>query len=116
LIEIPRTEHGWALRAYLVLIGCAFRGETISDGELTQAIQCGSPLVLHRALKYVVRWCTLTSQPHIASLVIEPITGMPAPGFSVVPRDLIPTEQERVWSHDWFVHYPPTIEELAAAM
>ena len=29
MIEIPRTEHGWALRAYLVLIGCAFRGETI---------------------------------------------------------------------------------------
>ena len=116
MIEIPRTEHGWALRAYLVLIGCAFRGETISDGELTQAIQCGNQLVLHRALKYVVRWCTLTNQPHIASLVVESITGMPVPSFSVVPRDLIPTEHERVWSHDWFAHFPPTIEELAAAM
>jgi hypothetical protein len=84
LIEIPRTEHAWALRAYLVLIGCAFRGETISDGELTQAIQCGNQLVLDRALKYVVRWCTLTNQPHIASLVVESITGMPAPSFSVV--------------------------------
>ena len=70
-----------ALRAYLVLIGCAFRVETISDGELTQAIQCGNQLVLHRALKYVVRWCTLTNQPHIASLVVESITGMPAPSF-----------------------------------
>ena len=79
-------------------------------------IQCGNQLVLHRALKYVVRWCTLTNQPHIASLVVESITGMPAPIFSVVPRDLIPTEYERVWSHDWFVRYTPTIEELAAAM
>ena len=114
-IEIPKTESGWALRAYLVLIGGAFRGETISDGELTQAIQCGNQLVLHRALKHVVRWCTLTNQPHIASLVVESITGMPAPSFSVVPRDLIPTEHQRVWSHDWFAHYPPTIEELAAA-
>ena len=87
MIEIPRTEHGWALRAYLVLIGCAFRGETISDGEMTQAIQCGNQLVLQRALKYVVRWCTLTNQPHIASLVVESITGMPVPSFSVVPRD-----------------------------
>jgi hypothetical protein len=31
-------------------------------------------LVLHRALKYVVRWCTLTNQPHIASLAVESIT------------------------------------------
>ena len=115
-MEIPKTEPGWALRAYLVLIGCAFRGETISDGELTQAIQCGNPLVLHRVLRYVIRWCTLTNQPHVASLVVESITGIPVPSFSVVPRDLIPTEHERVWSHDWFAHFPPTIEELAAAM
>jgi hypothetical protein len=114
-IEIPKTEPGWALRAYLVLIGYAYRGETISDGELAQAIQCGNPHILQRALKHVVRWCTLTNQPHIASLVVESITGMPAPSFSVVPRDLIPTEHEHVWSHDWYAHFPPTIEELAAA-
>ena len=115
-MEIPKTEPGWALRAYLVLIGCAFRGETISDGELTQAIQCGNPLVLHGALRYVIRWCTLTNQPHVASLVVESNTGIPVPSFSVVPRDLIPTEHERVGSHDWFAHFPQTIEELAAAM
>ncbi len=60
------------------------------------------------------RRTSLTSQPHIVSLVVESTTGMPAPSFSVVPRDLIPTEHERVWSHDWFVYFPPT-EELAAA-
>jgi hypothetical protein len=112
--EIPKTEPGWALRAYLVLIGCAYRGETISEGELAQAIQCGDPNILHRALKYVVRWCTLTNQPHIASLVVEAITGLPTPIMSVVPRDLIPIEHQRVWSHDWFVHFPPTIEELVS--
>ena len=84
----------------------------MSDGELAQAIQCEDLNILHRALKYVVRWCTLTNQPHITSLVVESITGMPAPSFSVVPRDLIPTEHERVWSHDWCAHFPPTIDEL----
>ena len=59
-IEIPKTEHGWALRAYLVLIGYAYRGETMSDGELAQAIQCEDLNILHRALKSLVRWCTLT--------------------------------------------------------
>ena len=29
---------------------------------------------------------TLTNQPHIASLVVESITGMPAPSFSVVTK------------------------------
>ena len=113
-IEIPKTEPGWALRAYLVLIGYAYRGETISDGELAQAIQCGNPHILQRALQ-TCRSMVHFDQPHIASLVVESITGMPAPSFSVVPRDLIPTEHERVWSRDWYAHFPPTIEELAAA-
>ena len=34
LITFPETEPAWALRAYLVLIGCAYRGETITYGEL----------------------------------------------------------------------------------
>jgi hypothetical protein len=38
---------------------------------------------------------------------------MPAPGFVAVARDSILAEQEKVWTHDWFAHFPPTIEELA---
>ena len=32
----------------------------MSDGELAQAIQCEDLNILHRALKSLVRWCTLT--------------------------------------------------------
>jgi hypothetical protein len=46
LTEIPKTKPGWALRAYLVLIGYAYRGETITNGELVQAVECESPTAL----------------------------------------------------------------------
>jgi hypothetical protein len=26
---------------------------------------------------------------------------------------MIPAEQEKVWAHDWFAQFPPTVEELA---
>ena len=39
----PATEPSWALRAYLVLIGCAFRSETITYGQLAMAIKRGGP-------------------------------------------------------------------------
>jgi hypothetical protein len=38
---------------------------------------------------------------------------MPAPGFTAVARDSVAAEQEKVWAHDWFAHFPPTIDELA---
>jgi len=44
---------------------------------------------------------------------VEQTTGMPAPGFTAVARTMIPAEQEKVWAHDWFAQFPPTVEELA---
>ena len=113
LTEIPKTKSGWALRAYLVLIGYAYRGETITNGELLQAVECESPTALANSLDCLTRWCTGTNQPQIVSLVVEPTTGMPAPGFVAVARDAIPAEHEKIWAHDWFVYFPPTIDELA---
>ena len=115
LTEIPKTKPGWALRAYLVLIGYAYRGETITNGELVQAVECESPTALANSLDCVMRWCAGTNQPQIVSLVVEPTTGMHAPGFVAIARDAIPAEHEKIWAHDWFVHFPPTIEELAQA-
>jgi hypothetical protein len=64
-------------------------------------------------LDCLTRWCTRFGQPQIASLVVEMVTATPAPGFTAVSRDAIVSEQQKVWSHDWFAHFPPTIEELA---
>ena len=109
----PATEPAWALRAYLVLIGCAYHGETITYGQLAAAINRGSPNLLAQPLDCLTRWCTHNGQPQIASLVVESGTGMPAPDFTAVTRDQIPSEHEKIWAHDWFSFLPPTIMELA---
>ena len=113
LTAFPATEPSWALRAYLVLIGCAFRSETITYGQLAAAIKRGGPNFLSKPLDCLTRWCTRNGQPQIASLVVEQTTGMPALGFAAVSRDAIPTEHKKVWANDWFSHFPPTVEELA---
>jgi hypothetical protein len=113
LITFPETGPAWALRAYLVLIGCAYRGETITYGELAAAVKRGGPNLMAEALDCLTRWCTRSGLPQLASLVVERTTGMPGPWFTAVPRDAIPSEHEKVWAHDWFAHFAPTIEELS---
>jgi hypothetical protein len=109
----PATEPAWALRAYLVLIGCAYRSETITYGELAGAVNRGGPNLLAGPLNCLARWCTRNGLPQIASLVIDLATAMPAPDFTAVERDAIRSEQEKVWTYDWFSILPPTIAELS---
>ncbi len=109
----PRTEPAWALRAYLVLMGCAADHQTVTYDDLARRIDGGGANLLARPLELITRWCGRHSVPAIASLVVEQATGLPAPGFAVVSKDEIPREQERVWDFDWYGIVPPTIEELA---
>lgn len=109
----PATEPASALRAYLVLIGYASRRKTVTYGELAQWIKRGGPNLMSEPLDCITRWCTRSGLPQLASLVVENSTGMPAPGFTAVPRSEIPAEQERVWTRDWYSCFPPTVDELA---
>jgi hypothetical protein len=91
----------------------AARSETINYGQLAAAIHRGGPNLLAAPLDCLTRWCARTGQPQIASLVVEQSTGMPGPGFTAISRTSVPAEHEKVWAHDWFSHFPPTVEELA---
>jgi hypothetical protein len=113
VIAFPATEPAWALRAYLVLIGCAADQHTMTYGELAKRIKRGGPNLMSEPLDCITRWCKRNDLPQLASLVVERMTGMPAPGFTAVARSEIPAEHERVWAHDWFAFLPPTIEDLA---
>src|SRR5258708_2944761 len=107
VIAFPATEPAWALRAYLVLIGCSADERTVTYGELAQRIKRGGPNLLSESLDCITRWCTRNGLPQLASLVVEQTTGMPAPGFTAVARSELPAEQERVWAYDWFSCFPP---------
>jgi hypothetical protein len=67
----PNTEAAWASRAYLVVIGYAYRCETITYGELAGAVNRGGPNLMAQPLDCLTRWCTRFGQPQIASLVVE---------------------------------------------
>ena len=107
------TEPESALRAYLVLIGCAADRKTVTYEELSRKIKRGGPSLLARSLDLLTQWCKASGLPALASLVVERSTGFPAPGFTAVSRGEIPAEQERAWDFDWFAIHPPTVEELA---
>ena len=113
VIAFPATEAASALRAYLVLIGCAADEQTVTYGKLAKRIRRGGPDFLSEPLDCIVRWCSRNRLPQLTSLVVEQITGMPAPGFTAVAHSEIRAEQEKVWKFDWFSFFPPTIEELA---
>ena len=106
------TEPAWALRAYLVLIGCAARHETVTYEQLARRIKRGASNLLAKPLELVTQWCQQNSLPALSSLVVDYATALPAPGFTGVPWSEIRHEQERVWQFDWFSIFPPTIEEL----
>ena len=85
----PSTEPAWALRAYLILIGCAADRQTVTYDALARRIKRGGPNLLAKPLALITRWCQHHSLPALASLVVEQATGLPAPGFAAVSRDEI---------------------------
>jgi hypothetical protein len=112
--EFPATEPAWALRAYLVLIGYAYRAETITYGELAGAVNRGGPHLMEEPLNCLDRWCIRTGLPKIASLVVERTTGTPEPSSKLVDLEAVQSEQDKVLTHDWFSCFPPTIDELGS--
>jgi hypothetical protein len=107
------TEPESALRAYLVLIGCAADRKTVTFEELSRQIKRGGPNLLARSLDLLTQWCKASGLPALAALVVERSTGLPAPGFAAVSWVEIPAEQERAWDFDCFAIHPPMVEELA---
>ena len=111
-IAFPTTEPAWALRAYLILIGCAADRQTVTYDALARRMKRDGQNLLAKPLDLITRWCQRHELPALASLVVEERTGLPAPDFTARSREEIPHEQERVWERDWFSFFPPTIEEL----
>ena len=114
-IAFPTTEPAWALRAYLILIGCAADRQTVTYDALERRMKRGDPNLLAEPLDLITRWCQSHELPALASLVVEEGIGLPAPDFTASSREEIPQEKERVWERDWFSFFPPTIEELEEA-
>jgi hypothetical protein len=57
-------------------------------------------------------YCQQQELPMLTSIVVRNDTGLPGDFPTAVS---FPAEQQRVFKHDWFSIYPPTLQELQQA-
>ena len=104
-----------ALRIYLILICCAARGETVTYEDLAQRAHLQDKGLLTPPLDLVAGWCKANGLPALTLLVVETVTGKPAPGVDASAGVEAAAEQERVGEYDWFAIFPPSVAELTPA-
>jgi hypothetical protein len=66
-------------------------------------------------LDLVAGWCQASGLPALTLLVVEAVTGKPAPGVDAARKGDVVAEQDRVWEYDWFAIFPPSVAELTPA-
>ncbi|KAB2923450.1 MAG: hypothetical protein F9K30_10870 [Dechloromonas sp.] len=113
----PSSKHpDRAVQAWLILINAAMNRQTLTYEGLSQKMyQRKAQGVLDRILGHIAFYCIDEGLPPLTSIVVGKKRG--APGADI-PIDLsqFDAERERVYSTDWFDIYPPSAEELSAAL
>jgi hypothetical protein len=104
-----------ALRLYLILICCAARGETVTYEELAQRAHQANKGLLTSPLDLVAAWCRANGLPALTLLVVESMTGKPAPSVDATYNGNVAPEQDKVREYDWFAIFPPSVAELTPA-
>jgi hypothetical protein len=102
-----------ALRAYLVLIGCAERRENLTYGQLCERINVPDRRQIGRILGHIAYWCHDNGLPNLNVLAVNQDTGEPSDGY---PGDQdFAAQREQVFATDWSAILPPTPDELKQA-
>ena len=110
------TAQTRALQIYLILIGAAWRRETLTYTELAGMLGFGTVAhpaggVMGQFLGPIMNWCQSNNLPPLTSIVVSQTSGTPGPGLTTL-SSVLPAEQQKVFQSDWFSIYPPTVEEL----
>jgi hypothetical protein len=100
-----------AQQIYLVLIGCAANGQTITYATLAKRLGLLTPSWLPPSLSYLADWCLREGLPPLTSLALADEDGVPGPGYPL-PLESLPAQQSRARSFDWYAIIPPTMHDL----
>ena len=113
--EEDSTVYNRALQIWLVLIGMAHNRQTTTYGALARTLGYTSrgAQFMTQLLDPVMRYCQDNNLPPPTVLVVNRETGKPGSGLSTLEG--IDKDRERVFNHDWFRIYPPTLEEFEEA-
>jgi hypothetical protein len=108
------TRPGRALQVWLILIGNAARREINTYGNIGELI--GVPAIaVGQFLNPIYGFCEQNELPRLTTLVVRQNTGEPGDGYPG-PRNTISADREQVYQYDWFGIFPPTLDQLGAAV
>ena len=106
--EPPRW--GRTLRTYLILIGYAKNGQTITYGGLGRLTHEIARAVSRIHLNPIYNYCEANRLPRLAVLGVNRM-GIVGLGY-LGPRETIDADREEVYEYDWWNIAPPTIAQL----
>lgn len=113
----PSSKHpARALQAWIILVGAAMNRQTLTyEGLSVKMYQKKAAGVLDKILGHVAFYCIEQGLPPLTSIVVGKGRGTPGQD---IPLDAAALDgaRERVYAYDWYDEYPPTAEQLAAAM
>ncbi|WP_323144857.1 hypothetical protein [Massilia phyllosphaerae] len=113
----PVSKHpARALQAWVILVGAAMNRQTLTyEGLSVKMYKKKAVGVLDKILGHIAFYCIEQGLPPLTSIVVG--KGRSTPGQDI-PLDTkaLDGARERVYSYDWYDEYPPTEQELAAAM
>lgn len=113
----PSSKHPErALQASIILVGAAMNRQTLTyEGLSVKMYQKKAAGVLDKILGHIAFYCIEQGLPPLTAIVVGKGRGTPGQD---IPLDAAALDgaRERVYAYDWYDEYPPTAEQLAAAM
>jgi hypothetical protein len=113
----PSSKHPVrALQAWIILAGAAMNRQTLTyEGLSVLMYRRKAAGVLDKILGHVAFYCIEQGLPPLTSIVVGKGRGTPGQDIPLEATAL-DGARERVYAYDWYDEYPPTAEDLAAAM
>lgn len=113
----PSSKHpARAAQAWVILVSAAMNRQTLTYLGLSQLMyRRNAAGVLDKILGHVAFYCIEEGLPPLTSIVVGKARGTPGQD---IPLDVasLDSARERVYAYDWYNEYPPTEEQLAAAI
>jgi hypothetical protein len=113
----PSSKHpARAVQAWIILVGAAMNRQTLTyEGLSVKMYQRKAAGVMDKILGHVAFYCIEQGLPPLTSIVVGKGRGTPGQD---IPLDAAALDgaRERVYAYDWYDEYPPSAEQLAAAM
>ncbi|HEU4559503.1 MAG TPA: hypothetical protein VFS20_16755 [Longimicrobium sp.] len=100
-----------ALQIWQILIACAHNRQTITYSHLAELMGYSDLRPTFAQLGHVMYYCYFNELPSLTALVVSEITGRANEEGLITVKD-VDSEREKVFKHEWFKVFPPSIDEL----